>query len=87
MCSEQSSDVLSRYCNCPNDVDPKTPSGLAEGDIAIGHLRLDGLFSLDAPYSSAADAAVVETKPFVPSPPAHTYLGLVVFRRNIPKND
>jgi hypothetical protein len=53
------------YCNCPNDVDPKTPSGQSEGDIAVGRLRLDGLFSLDAPYSSAVDAAVLETKPFV----------------------
>jgi hypothetical protein len=53
------------YCNCPNDVDPKSPSQQSEGTIAVGRLRLDGLFSLDAPYSSAADAAVLETKPFI----------------------
>jgi hypothetical protein len=53
------------YCNCPNDVDPKSASGNSEGDIAVGRLRLDGLFSLDAPYSSASDAALLETKSFV----------------------
>ena len=53
------------YCNCPDDVDPKTPSRKSEGDLAVGRLRLDGLFSLDAPYSSAANAAVLQTKPFI----------------------
>jgi hypothetical protein len=45
-------------------VDPKSPGGLWQSDIAVGKLRLNGLVSLDAKYSSAENAATLKTKPF-----------------------
>ena len=46
-------------------IDPKSPHGEWEAEIAMGKLRVDGLVSLDAAYTSAEDAAVLMTKPFV----------------------
>ena len=36
-----------------------------KSEIAIGKLRVDGMVSMDAPYSRAQDAAVLRTKPLV----------------------
>ena len=44
-------------------LDPQTSSWLSE--IAISKLRHNGLVSLDAPYSSASDAALLQTRPLV----------------------
>jgi hypothetical protein len=46
-------------------IDPKSLHGEWEAEIGVGRLRLNGLVSLDAPYSSAANAPVLTTKALV----------------------
>jgi hypothetical protein len=46
-------------------IDPKSPHGEWEAEIAVGKLRLNGLVSLDAGYTSSANAAMLTTKPFI----------------------
>ena len=46
-------------------IDPKSPHGEWEAEIGVGRLRLNGLVSLDAPYTDPAGAAVLTTKPIV----------------------
>ena len=46
-------------------IDPTSPHGEWEAEVAMGKLRVDGLVSLDAGYTSVEDAATLTTKPFV----------------------
>ena len=46
-------------------IDPKSPHGEWMAEIGVGRLRLNGLVSLDAPYTTPAGAAVLTTKPLV----------------------
>lgn len=46
-------------------IDPASPNGEWRSEIGVGRLRVNGLVSLDAPYTSVADAATLTTKPFI----------------------
>jgi hypothetical protein len=46
-------------------IDPKSPHGEWEAEIGVGRLRLNGLVSLDSPYTDPAGAAVLTTKPII----------------------
>jgi hypothetical protein len=46
-------------------IDPKSPHGEWDAEIGVGRLRLNGLVSLDAPYTDPAGAAVLTTKPII----------------------
>ena len=45
-------------------VDPQSTNGW-QSEIAVGRLRLNGLVSLDAGYSTEDDAAILVTKPLI----------------------
>jgi hypothetical protein len=46
-------------------IDPASPHGEWEAEIGVGKLRLNGLVSLDAAYTSVSNASILTTKPLI----------------------